>query len=593
MTAEPSLSDKAQVEGKLEFAAVKPLNIVTDLERVPIGDTGFTRDDAMTIRDQAGKEWMSHQDGGSTSHWFGIVKAAPDASDPYELRYFRALMGEGSEFRHDSYPVMPLPDDKPASAWALPGLAMYLEKGDIYMAQQFAHDVADSYGQAFPNPHDLPALDPHPDYYFGYGIGPQERPALEAVKTWMDGSERRFDTFIVTEYAAWDDARGDVAALEDLLAQQGVEAAMNRAERMAAAGGYLDPQRADPRVFFADDGPPDPFTTVRERELAVPQYSVGAVSANGEHFLDVMKTWGEGDYQRLVIPQLTWEDAHLQAEMVFTLQVGGDLQGAMQLVEQAGVDAGVIDPVRSDPRLFTQGPLDPFQTLRELEIDDHLARYGVTWREAHEWQADADHLREGSDNPPRWQMETLQEMPGVRVTEADAPEPGSWDELIAQQTPDESEPERHCWQMHYRPVETSDGEPLGVALFVTEFPQLPPDFDEYSNKYGMDDSVYPIEARTLEMAHFANEDNARKFEAEFRSYLVPGLLDGPELAPEVAKLEGLSGEWEDMDYRGIVDYTGGDRTVVREADEWHLHNPNAEREAREQSDHGISHDLDL
>ena len=73
-----------------------------------------------------------------------------------------------------------------------------------------------------------------------------------------------------------------------------------------------------------------------------------------------------------------------------------------------------------------------------------------------------------------------------------------------------------------------------------------------------------------------------KFDAEFRGYLVPGVMDGPELAPEVAKLEGLSGEWEDMDYRGIVDYMSGNRTIVREADDWHLHNPNAEREAQEQ-----------
>jgi hypothetical protein len=134
--------------------------------------------------------------------------------------------------------------------------------------------------------------------------------------------------------------------------------------------------------------------------------------------------------------------------------------------------------------------------------------------------------------------------------------------------------------MHYRPVETSDGEPLGTALFVTEFPQLPPDFDDYIEANGMDDSIYPTEARTLEMAHFANEDDARKFETEFRSYLVPGLLDGPELAPEVAKLEGLSGEWEDMDYGEIVDFMSGNRTIIRAESEWRLHNPNAERESQ-------------
>ncbi len=317
-----------------------------DLPGEPLGNLPFTRDAADTIRDTAGRDWPSHVDGGGTAHWFAIVETAETDISPYELRYFRALEAGDGSFRHDSYPVMPLPDDGSGSAWALPGLALYLEKGDLFMAQQFAHDVADSYGHAFPDPHDLPALDPRPDYYFGYGIGPQERPALEAVKTWMDGSERRFDTFTVTEYAAWDDARGDVEALEEVLARQGVEAAMNRAEREAVAGGYLDTQRSDPRVFFAPDAPPDPFTTNRERELAGPEYSVGAVSASGESFLDVMKTWGEDAYARLVIPQPDWEMAREAAVRANDLLEQGQLEGAMQLVEDQGVSAGVIDPER-------------------------------------------------------------------------------------------------------------------------------------------------------------------------------------------------------------------------------------------------------
>ena len=143
------------------------------------------------------------------------------------------------------------------------------------------------------------------------------------------------------------------------------------------------------------------------------------------------------------------------------------------------------------------------------------------------------------------------------------PEPGSWDELIAQQTPDEPEPahEARYWQMHTRPAETPEGAPLGIALFVTETPPPTPDADT---------------ARTLEMAHFASEADARRFATEFRAVLVPGVLDGPELAPEVAKLEGLSGEWDHMDYRQIVDYMSGSRTIVREESDWHLHNPNAE-----------------
>ncbi len=50
------------------------------------------------------------------------------------------------------------------------------------MAQQFAHDVADAYGQDFPDPLDLPSLDPRPEYYFGYGVGPNNEPSLEGAK---------------------------------------------------------------------------------------------------------------------------------------------------------------------------------------------------------------------------------------------------------------------------------------------------------------------------------------------------------------------------------------------------------------------------
>jgi len=196
-------------------------------------------------------------------------------------------MSDGT-LNHDSYPIMPLADDDPGTAWPLPGLEMYLEKGDLYMAQQFAHDVADHHRQAFPDPLDLPALNPEAEYYFGYGVSDQNNPALEAVKTWMHGSERRFDTFTVAEYGMWDEAQTDEGELENTLKTQGLEAAMNQAERMAVAGGYLDPHRPDGRVFFEDDAPPDPFTTERtramEREMQHdenqqnPEYSIDAIA---------------------------------------------------------------------------------------------------------------------------------------------------------------------------------------------------------------------------------------------------------------------------------------------------------------------------
>lgn len=59
---------------------------------------------------------------------------------------------------------------------------------------------------------------------------------------------------------------------------------------------------------------------------------------------------------------------------------------------------------------------------------------------------------------------------------------------------------------------------------------------------------------------------------------VPSLLEGPELAPDVALLEGLSGEWEERDYRDVVNHVIGRQTLVREAHDWHPHQPYAERE---------------
>ena len=44
---------------------------------------------------------------------------------------------------------------------------------------------------------------------------------------------------------------------------------MNEAERLTVAGDYLDGDRDDPRICF-EDGPADPFTTHRARELASP-----------------------------------------------------------------------------------------------------------------------------------------------------------------------------------------------------------------------------------------------------------------------------------------------------------------------------------
>lgn len=49
----------------------------------------------------------------------------------------------------------------------------------------------------------------------------------------------------------------------------------------------------------------------------------------------------------------------------------------------------------------------------------------------------------------------------------------------------------------------------------------------------------------------------------------------------LVKLERLSGEWEAMNYARIVNFMSGNHTIVREENDWHLHNLNAERKAQE------------
>jgi len=491
---------------------------------------------------------------------------------------------------------------------------------------------------------------------------------------------------------------------------------MNQAERMAVAGGYLDPHRADGRVFFEDDAPPDPFTTERTRVMERdmqhdeiqhdPEYNIDAIAANGSSHLDVTKAWDEDQHAHLIIPQPDWETARANAETAHDLLDKDNLQGAMTLVELAGIEAGVIDPQRDDPRLFTEGPPDPFTTIRERELaqtvdvteldtepytpvtlepeaadyptmyrdfvaeaarerEANAALEGAAWFEATFEKAEMELLQPVDDTVnyavgvqavDPWTLDLVVEkywkepngylgMDSLTINSYDAEDgreqgeqeraqlleifdgrgleammhkaeltamqhdwmdgdradprlftqgPPDRFETLAQQLEgeinpywnidgeqiDDPEPPAHYWQMQHRPAQTPDGQPLGVALFVTEFPDLPPDFDAYIEQHGMDDSLYPSQARTLEVAHFADAVEARKFEAEFRGYLIPGLLDGPELAPEVAKLEGLSGEWQDLTQRDIIESMEPNRAVVRDPSDWHPYNPNAERDAR-------------
>jgi hypothetical protein len=364
-----------------------------------------TLDEHLTPVDREGRYVPHHLDTDGTAHWFSIVDSLTDADQPYQLRYFRAVRDDDGGVIHDSYPVMPMADTE-HSPWPIPELNFYLEEGDLEAAQDLSQRVAQAHHLPFPNPLDLPELTPEARYYFGYGLGEDGSPSLEAVKTWPEGSERRFSTFTLATYGTFDGAALDLQELESIQAAKGLEAAMNVAESMAVASGFLHDQRDDPHVFTA--GPPDPFTTERERTLEEemnsdqPQeaaYTVEAISANNQARLEAWKTWGEGEDQRdrLLIPQPDWETARANAEAAHEMMQIGDLQNTMNLVELAAIEQGALDSNRDDPRLFTQGPPDPFTTIRQRELARERGELPDVTRDGHRTTLPGDN-RNGSIN---------------------------------------------------------------------------------------------------------------------------------------------------------------------------------------------------
>ena len=223
---------------------------------------------------------------------------------------------------------------------------------------------------------------------------------------------------------------------------------MNLAETMAVAGGYLDPERDDPRIFFEDDAPPDPFTTNRERDLTEPSYSIAAISANGESFLDVYKEWGEDDYERLVVPQPTWDEARDKAMDAHEMMDEGRLEDAMHLVELEAMQMGVIDGDRLDLRLFTQGPPDSFETLAERMQDEPNPF----------WNADGEVIEE----------------PEVEVTVKNP-----------------------YWRLDSLPVNDPDGKPLGQALQIVVYPDVADGMHEEIAEY--------MPFQMMKVAHFEKE----------------------------------------------------------------------------------------
>ncbi|MDL1901506.1 hypothetical protein FBR02_12115 [Anaerolineae bacterium CFX9] len=129
------------------------------------------------------------------------------------------------------------------------------------------------------------------------------------------------------------------------------------------------------------------------------------------------------------------------------------------------------------------------------------------------------------------------------------------------------------WRLETLPVNAPDGGPLGHALHIAVYDGLPHDPERTDIP-----AAEPV--RVLEMAHFETTAAADRFGREFNGYIVPGLLEGPELAVEVARLEGLPAEWKTLEGDDRAAFQRGDLTLTHDRSDWHPYNPNAEYEAR-------------
>ncbi|MBL8165072.1 MAG: hypothetical protein JNJ61_24025 [Anaerolineae bacterium] len=211
-------------------------------------------------------------------------------------------------------------------------------------------------------------------YYFASGINPGEGPLVELTKSWPQGQQ----TLIVGRYDQFQEALDAEMELVDLKENQGLQVAMREAERRAVAAGELDPSRPDGRLFT--EGPPDPFTTLREQELQGLTYTYDIVAQpQGTVELQSIKTWeveGERGLQSIALGEYDRSsDARAEQEMLQTLGKEQGLEAEMREVERIAVENGVLDDQRADPRLFTAGPPDPFQTERQEALEANMGYY--------------------------------------------------------------------------------------------------------------------------------------------------------------------------------------------------------------------------
>jgi len=221
------------------------------------------------------------------------------------------------------------------------------------------------------------------------------------------------------------------------------------------------------------------------------------------------------------------EKAEAERDTLLEVYDERGLEAMMHKVELQAMQNGYLDVDRVDIGLFHEDPPDRFETLVQ-RLEGEMNPY---------WNTDGEVI--------------------------DDPEP----DLQAQNP---------YWRLETIPVNDPAGEPLGHAMHMVVYDGI--EHDPESIGTPVMDENEPF--RMLGMAHFETTEAADKFGKEFNGYLMPGLLEGPELAVEVARLEEMPVDWKTLEEDDLKAYQDGQYTLTRDPSDWQPYNPNAERDAR-------------
>jgi hypothetical protein len=220
-----------------------------------------------------------------------------------------------------------------------------------------------------------------------------------------------------------------------------------------------------------------------------------------------------------------------------------------------------------------------------------LAQY-ASWGEAQEHRVETlEALHEQGVSALQDDWERLKSQPAVALLDSESAdvevsvltpreEIAKWLEFDLNPDTDAltSNPTSPYWQLTSLPVATPEGEALGYALHLWVYPGLE------NQPETLPDIPEGEPFQWLEMGHFKTREAADRFGEEFKGYLMPDVLEAPELAVCVASLEGLPEHWQSFEEKDLQALQTGTLTLIRDPQAWHVYNPFAEQEARIQSE---------